>query len=85
MRQVLLINNHEVFESERARVKGHVTNFHRKALGQLPDHASIVVSDRKGWFGRLRSHIGLVMVAAQVVGTIEINAKDIRRGWIRGG
>jgi hypothetical protein len=33
----------------------------------------------------LRSHIGLVMVAAQVVGTIEINAKDIRRGWIRGG
>jgi hypothetical protein len=84
MRQVLLINNHEVFESERAHIKRNPPTFRRKALAQLPDHASILVSDRKGWFGRLRSRIGLVMVAAQVVGTIEVDAKDIRRGWIRG-
>jgi hypothetical protein len=84
MRQVLLINNQQAFESERARAQRDLPLVARSALAQLPDHASVLVSDRKGWFGRLRSRVGLIMVAAHAVGTIEINAKDIRRGWIRG-
>jgi hypothetical protein len=84
MRQLLLINNHQAFESERARAQANLPAFGRGVLSQLPDHASVLVSDRKGWFGRVRSRVGFVMVAAQAVGTIKVDANDIRRGWIAG-
>ena len=83
MRQLLLINNHDTFEVERARLKRNLPSIARAEAAQLPEAAAVLVSDRKGWFGRLRSRFGFIMVAAQVVGTIEVDANDIRRGWIR--
>jgi hypothetical protein len=76
MRQVLIVSNNPVFQTERRRARAlpAIDN------DQLPAEISILVGKRSLLFGGGPTRRGYVMHAGRAIGTTAVKLRDVKRG-----